>query len=94
MTRKLSRLKADSIKIEVVGIIQKWRTESDNEELMNLSLGVLRLVGYITALEMAEDAFDDAIDGANDHVTQLKNENWELRKKVTELQTKLKAYEL
>ena len=92
--RNLKRITAGSYKLEIMGTIQKWRAESDNEELLNLSLKMINLIGYMAALEMAEDAFDDAIDAANAEAFKHKEENWRLRKEIQELKTKLKAYEL
>lgn len=92
--RNLKRITAGTYKMEVLDTVKKWREESDNEELINLSLRIINLIGYMAALEMAEDAFDDAIDAANAEAFRQKEENWKLRQEITQLKERLKAYEL
>ena len=92
--RNLKRITAGSYKLEIMGTIQKWRADSDNEELLNLSLKMINLIGYMAALEMAEDAFDDAIDAANAEAFKHKEESWRLRRENEKLKERLKAYEL
>lgn len=92
--RNLKRITAGSYKLEIMATIKKWREGSDNEELVTLSDRMIKLIGYMAALEMAEDAFDDAIDAANAEAFRQKEDNWKLRKEITELKEKLKAYGL
>lgn len=90
--RNLKRITAGTYKMEIMSTIQKWRQGSDNDELVNLANKMIRLIGYMAALEMAEDAFDDAIDAANAEAYRQKQDNWELRKQNTELKKQLENY--
>ena len=49
-------LDANADMLEIMGVLQKWKSLKKNEELESISIAMVRVVGYIAGLRMDRDS--------------------------------------
>jgi len=77
--RNYSELQYHADVTESLEIIQKWRKQSDNEELIKLSNAILGISVYVANLQNERKAFDRV-------VSELRSDKWRAIKRAQKLE--------
>jgi hypothetical protein len=77
--RNYSELQYHADVTESLEIIQKWRKQSDNEELIKLSNAILGISVYVANLQNERKAFDRII-------SELRSDKWRAIKRAQKLE--------
>lgn len=77
--RNYSELQYHADVTESLEIIQKWRKQSDNEELIKLSNAILGISVYVANLQNERKAFDRII-------SELRSDKWRAVKRAQKLE--------
>jgi len=77
--RNYSELQYHADVTESLEIIQKWRKQSENEELIKLSNAILGISVYVANLQNERKAFDRV-------VSELRSDKWRAIKRAQKLE--------
>lgn len=78
-------LDANADMLEIMGVLQKWKSLKKNEELESISIAMVRVVGYIAGLRMDRDTINYIIE-------ELREEKNHYALRAREAEQELKKY--
>jgi len=78
-------LDADADMLEILGVLQKWKSLKKNQELDSITIAMVRVVGYIGGLRMDRDSIQCIID-------ELREEKNHYALRAREAEQELKKY--
>jgi len=78
-------LDANADMLEIMGVLQKWKSLKKNEELESISIAMVRVVGYIAGLRMDRDTIHYIIE-------ELREEKNHYALRAREAEQELKKY--
>ena len=92
--RNLLKLQSDSDILMLIGLAKKWRSQSENEEVKEMSDTVLRLSAYLSSLHLERYSFDRLISEAMSNSHRMLERAERAEKRIQELEDELNKYKL
>lgn len=82
-------LDANADMLEIMGVLQKWRSLKKNEELESISIAMVRVVGYIAGLRMDRDSIHYIIEELREEKNHYALRSKEAEKELKKLRKEL-----